>query len=70
MKQVRLAIFLMLSLSDLSGDWITPLHGDQAQVGESKSLALQNYYIITFHLLQHCKELSDIVCKPKQRLLA
>ena len=45
------------------------LHGEQAQVGESKSLGFQNYHSITFHLLQCCKKLSDILYKPKLRSL-
>ena len=41
------------------------IHGEQAQVGESKSLAIQYYMSITFHLLQCCRKLPDVLCKPK-----
>ena len=49
--------------------YLEVLHGEQAQVGESKSLGFQNYPSITFHLLQCCKKLPDIVYKPKLRSL-
>lgn len=45
------------------------LHGEQAQVGEHKSLGFQNNQSITSYLLQSCKKLLDILYKPKLRLL-
>ena len=36
------------------------IHGEQAQVGESKSLGFQNCKSIMFHLLRGCRKLPDI----------